>query len=426
MPEAGVRVGLVGLGTIGTGVVRLLEAHSDLIEARLGFPLRLTHIADVDLHTDRGVALDRYRLSTDFKELVDAAGLDLIVELIGGTGVAAQVVASALQAGKSVVTANKALLAHKGAELFALARDNGAEIAFEASVAGTIPVLRALREGLAADRIHALQGIVNGTCNFILSEMEERGEPYAACLKRAQELGYAEADPTFDVNGTDSAHKLTILLGLAFGVHAGPGDFPCRGIAELKPADLEVAEQLGYRIKLLASARQTPQGVEARVEPVMLPRTSLLAGIGGALNAVEVRGAFSGSTLYCGAGAGSRPTASAVVADLMELARARRLGIAGRVPPLGAVELRAGGLRPVAEEEGEYCVRVQGGGDLAAPLVAALAQRGAHVTSLLQDAERAHAVATTRRTRRADLEQALAGLGRRISAPQLIRIQGDL
>ena len=419
-----VRVGLVGLGTIGSGVVRLFQEHGADLDRRLGFPLRLAAIADIDLATDRGVSLDGYALHRDFKALIDDPEIDVVIELVGGTGVAAQIVRAALSAGKAVATANKALLAHKGDEIWPLARDHGTDIAFEASVCGTIPLLRALREGLAADRIRALHGIVNGTCNYILTEMEEQGEPYASALRRAQDLGYAEADPRFDVEGIDAAHKLTLLLGLAFGVRAGPGDFPVEGIERISITDIDAARRLGFRIKLLASARRSAQGVMASVRPALVPLGSVLAAVGGAMNAVAVDGAFSGRTLYYGAGAGSLPTASAVVADVMELARNRRLGGAGRVAPLGTAELAEGGLCPASAEEGEYYVRVpaSAGADTAAALVAALAARGARVDSLSRDG--GDVVATTGSARRAEVAAALVELGP--ATAQVVRIERGL
>ena len=215
-----VGVGLVGLGTIGTGVVRVFQEHAAALQERLGFPLELIAIADIELERDRGVSLDGYRLGNDWRELCQAPDVDIVIELVGGTGVARELVTGALAAGKHVVTANKALLGHHGAEIYRAAAEAKCDLAFEASVGGTIPVLRALREGLCADRVDSLMGIVNGTCNYILTEMEEQGEPYEACLKRAQDLGFAELDPSFDVNGLDSAHKLAILLGLGLGVQA--------------------------------------------------------------------------------------------------------------------------------------------------------------------------------------------------------------
>jgi homoserine dehydrogenase len=357
MAERAMRVGLVGLGTIGTGVVRTFQAHGARISERLGFPLELAHIADIDLERDRGVELGGYRLSRDWREIVDDPSIDLVVELVGGTRVARELVLAALEAGKHVVTANKALLAQHGREIYALAASKGAEIAFEASVGGTIPVLRALREGLCADRVQALHGIVNGTCNFILTEMEANGEPYEACLKRAQDLGYAEADPSADIDGSDSANKLAILVGLAFGAYLSPTAFPIEGIRRIVPADIEYANRIGFRIKLLAVAKRNGQGIEARVHPTMIPRRSVLAGVEGSMNAIEVHGELSGPTLYYGAGAGALPTASAVVADLMELARARRLGLSGRVPPLGTPQPREAELCAPGDQRGEFYVR---------------------------------------------------------------------
>ena len=417
------KVGLVGLGTIGTGVVKVFRAHGDEIARRLGFGLELAHIADIDLESDRGVPLDGYRLSNDYKALVQDPELDLVVELVGGTGIASDVAISALVAGKGLVTANKALLAHRGEELYALAREHGTDLAFEAAVGGTIPVLRALREGLAADRIESIHGIVNGTCNYVLTQMEEQGEPYAACLKRAQDLGYAEADPTFDVDGTDSAHKLVILIGLAFGARVGLGDFPVAGIERVTPTDIEVAARLGLRIKLLARARRTPAGIVAAVEPTLIPASGVLAGVGGAMNAVEARGAMSGPTLYYGAGAGSLPTAAAVVADLMELARGRRAGVAGRVPPLGTPSLDAAPLADPADDPGEYFARVPAGSGAppVASLVAALGGRGVELASLERTAD---AVAiTTGPAARSAVDAALGEMGDAVGPAQVMRIE---
>ena len=435
MPEAGVKVGLVGLGTIGTGVVRVLEDGAERIARRLGFPLDLVTIADIDLETDRGVSLDAYRTTTSWRDIVDDPEIGLVVELIGGTGVARQVVLAALDAGKGVVTANKALLANHGEEIFALAASKRADIAFEASVGGTIPVLRALREGLCADRIDSVLGIVNGTCNFILTEMESRGEPYEACLKRAQELGYAEADPTFDVDGTDSAHKLSILLGLAFGVRVGPDRLAVEGIERIVPIDIEYADRIGLRIKLLAVAKSGPGGLEAHVHPTMIPQQSVLARVDGSMNAIEVRGEASGPTLYYGAGAGSLPTASAVVSDLMELARARRLGVAHRVPPLGQAELRDVSLCRSEELMGEFYMRleVRDSPGVLAQITGALGECGVSIATLLQEEIATSAavpvVITTHPVLQSDLDSALLEIAQMAdvtAAPQVIRIEREL
>jgi len=435
MGERGLRLGLVGLGTIGTGVVRLLQSQGPAIAQRLGTPLELVRIADVDLERDRAVALDAYALTRDWREVVADPDIDLVIELIGGTGVARDVVLAALAARKDVVTANKALLSVHGPELFASAAENGVDIAFEASVAGTIPVLRALREGLCADRIEAVHGIVNGTCNFILSEMDAGGDPYAACLKRAQELGYAEADPTLDVSGSDSAQKLAILLGLALGVHLDPADLPTEGIERVSPIDMEFARQFGLRIKLLAMAKEHEGAVEARVGPTMIPASSVLAGVAGAMNAVEVRGRHSGPTLYYGAGAGALPTASAVLGDVMELGRNRRLGISGRVPPLGTPSLRETRLRSPEEIEAEYYLRfaVLDKPGVLASITGVLGNLGISIASVVQPerhaSEAVPVVIMTHRAREASVQRARARietLGEVRERAQLIRIEREL
>ncbi len=435
MPERPVQVGLLGLGTIGTGVVRLLQAHAAHIDERLGFPLRLMRIADIELERDRGVPLDGYVLTRDWQEVVEDPEVEIVIELIGGDGVARSAVLAALEAGKSVVTANKALLAHHGREIYDCAEAYGSDIAFEASVGGTIPVLRALREGLCADRIDAVHGIVNGTCNFILSEMEERGETYEACLKRAQDLGLAEADPSFDVNGMDSTHKLCILLGLAFGLRVLPEAIPTQGIECITPLDIEYAERVGFRIKLMAIAKERDGGVEAWVNPTMIPRDSVLGRVGGAMNAVEVRGCMSGPTLYYGAGAGPLPTASAVVADLMELARAGRCGVKRRVPPLGTPTLREVALRRKEDLEGEYYLRFTAldRPGVLSHIAGALGQQGISIASLLQlerhASEAVPVVMMTHPAKEAALRTALAEISRMgdVTAPtQVIPVEREI
>ena len=429
------RVGLVGLGTIGTGLVRAFASHGALVTERLGFPLELARVADIDLERDRGVSLAGVRLSRDWREVVDDPEIDLVVELIGGTRVARELVLAALDAGKHVVTANKALLATHGSEIYALAASKQTEIAFEASVGGTIPVLRALREGLCADRVLALHGIVNGTCNYILTQMEATGEPYEACLKRAQDLGYAEPDPSFDVDGIDSAHKLAILVGLGFGARVAPDAFPIDGIRRIVPADIEYAKRIGLRIKLLAVAKRAASGIEARVHPTMIPRDSVLAGVDGSMNAIEVHGELSGPTLYYGAGAGALPTASAVLSDLMELARARRHGVSGRVPPLGTPEPRDATLCKPGEERGEYYVRFTAldKPGVLSKITGALGERSISIASVLQE-ERHESrgvpiVLTIHEARQADLDAALAEIERLpevVAKAQKIRIEREL
>lgn len=356
-------VGLIGFGTIGTGVAKVLAQNADVIEQRLGFPLRLVRIADLDLDTDRGVALDGVRFDADSDGLVSDPAVDIVVELVGGYDVARRLILRSIENGKHVVTANKALLALHGAEIFAKAAERGVDVAFEASVAGGIPILRSLREGLAANHIEALYGILNGTTNYVLTEMETTGEDFDVVLKRAQELGYAEADPTFDVEGIDAAHKLTLLAAMAFGAQLTFKEVPTEGIVGLTPADFEAAKEFGFRIKLLGIAKARRDGdqerIEARVHPTLVPIDSMLAGVDGAMNAVAVIGDAVGETLFYGAGAGEMPTASAVVADLMEIAREIGRGSAGRVAPLSYMPevLEPKPLIPLGELEGRFYLR---------------------------------------------------------------------
>jgi homoserine dehydrogenase len=334
-----VGIGLIGLGTIGTGVAKVLAQNAKVIEKRLGFPLRLVRISDLDLETDRGVDLAGIRFDSDTEGLLADPEVAIVIELIGGYDVARRITLAAIEGGKHVVTANKALLALHGAEIFEAAKAKGVDVAFEASVGGGIPILRSLREGLAANEIESVLGILNGTTNYVLTEMENTGEAFDVVLKRAQDLGYAEADPTFDVDGIDAAHKLALLAAMAYGAKLTFKEIPTEGIRGLLPIDFEMAERLGYRLKLLGIAKSLTgsdgvERIDARVHPTMVPGDSLLAAVDGAMNAVLVTGNAVGPTLYYGAGAGEMPTASAVVADLMEIAREIRRSGGGRVAPL--------------------------------------------------------------------------------------------
>jgi homoserine dehydrogenase len=334
-----VGVGLIGFGTIGTGVVKLLQGNADVIAQRLGFPLRLVRVADLDLETDRGVQLDRVHFDSDSDALIADPAVDIVIELIGGYEVAKRMILRSIELGKHVVTANKALLALHGKEIFRAALERGVDVAFEASVGGGIPILRSLREGLAANRIESVYGIMNGTTNYVLTQMEKTSEEFDVVVKRAQDLGFAEADPSFDLDGVDVAHKLTLLVAMAFGAELTYKEIPTEGIRGLTPIDFKAASEFGYRIKLLGIAK-THRGadgaeqIEARVHPTLIPKTSLLASVDGAMNAVAVTGDAVGPTLFYGAGAGELPTASAVVGDLIEIAREVRRGGAGRVAPL--------------------------------------------------------------------------------------------
>ncbi len=345
-----VGVGLIGFGTIGAGVAKVLARNADVITARLGVPLRLVRIADLDTTRDRGVDLSGVVFDSDANALIDDPRVQLVIELIGGYDAARRLILRALERGKPVVTANKALLALHGKEIFEAARRGGADVAFEASVGGGIPILRALREGLAANRIESVHGIINGTTNYMLTEMEKGGATFDAVLKRAQQLGYAELDPSFDVDGIDAAHKITLLAAMAFGAELTFKEVPTEGIRDVTPLDLESARDFGYRVKLLGitklrrDPREGPpdgraggERIEVRVHPTMIPADSLLAKVDGAMNAIAVHGDAVGPTLFYGAGAGEMPTASAVVADLVELAREVRRGCAGRVAPLSTL-----------------------------------------------------------------------------------------
>jgi len=336
-PRDPIGVGLIGFGTIGTGVAKVLQRNAAVIEKRLGSPLRLVRIADLDTETDRGVEIGDIHFDSDARGLIADPRVDIVIELIGGYDAALKLSLEAIDAGKHVVTANKALLALHGKAIFDAATRKGVDVAFEASVGGGIPILRSLREGLVANRIQSLVGIMNGTTNYVLTEMEKTGEAFEVVLKRAQELGYAEADPTFDIEGIDAAHKLAILTAMAYGAEITFKEIPTEGISGVHPLDFEAAREFGYRIKLLGIAKahgDDADRIEVRVHPTMVPADSLLANVDGAMNAVEVVGDAVGRTLYYGAGAGALPTASAVVADLVEIAREIQRSTSGRVAPL--------------------------------------------------------------------------------------------
>jgi homoserine dehydrogenase len=347
------------MGTIGTGVAKVLAGNAAVIEQRLGMPLRLVRIADLDLETDRGVDLSGIHFDSDADALIQDPNVHIVIELIGGYDIAKRFTLKAIEHGKHVVTANKALLALHGGEIFAAAHKAGVDVAFEASVGGGIPILRSIREGLVANQIESVHGIMNGTTNYVLTEMEKTGEAQEVVVKRAQDLGYAEADPTFDLDGIDAAHKLTLLAAMAFGAQLTFEEIPTEGIRGLTPVDFEAAKQFGYRIKLLGIAKAHETGIEARVHPTMVSRDSMLASVDGAMNAVAVTGDAVGPTLFYGAGAGEMPTASAVVADLVEIAREVHRGAAGRVAPLSYLPeaLKKRPLVPLSELSGRVYLR---------------------------------------------------------------------
>ena len=329
-----INVGLLGIGTVGGGTYTVLKRNAEEIARRAGRPIQIVAVADKDLELARKVTGEACRLTDDAFSIVSDPEVDIVVELIGGYGVAKDLVLKAIENGKHVVTANKALLANYGNEIFAAAQKKGVTVAFEAAVAGGIPIIKALREGLTANRIEWIAGIINGTTNFILSEMRDKGLAFDVVLKEAQRLGYAEADPTFDVEGVDAAHKLTIMSAIAFGNPMNFAKAHIEGISKLEAADIKYAEQLGYRIKLLGITKRTSEGVELRVHPTLIPTRRLIANVEGAMNAVLVKGDAVGPTLYYGKGAGAEPTASAVIADLVDVTRMHSADPEHRVPHL--------------------------------------------------------------------------------------------
>jgi homoserine dehydrogenase len=345
-----IHVGLLGIGTVGSGTWDVLNRNAGEIERRAGRPIRVKKLVG-----------KKARTTADAFAVVKARDIDIVIELIGGTTVAKALVLEAIRNGKHVVTANKALLATHGNEIFAAAQKKGVMVGFEASVAGGIPIIKALREGLAANRVEWIAGIINGTSNFILSEMRDKGLPFAAVLREAQKKGYAEADPTFDIEGVDAAHKLTILSALAFGTPMQFAKAYTEGIAALTQQDIRYAEQLGYRIKLLGITKKTKSGIELRVHPTLIPARRLIANVEGVMNAILVKGDAVGATMYYGAGAGSQPTASAVVADLVDITRLITADPEHRVPHLAFQpdRLAKDPILPIAAVETSYYLRMR-------------------------------------------------------------------
>ncbi len=329
-----IQVGLLGIGVVGAGTFNVLKRNQEEIQRRAGRGIEITMVADLDVARAQSVVGPDVKVVSDARAVIANPDIDIVIELIGGYGIAKQLVMEAIAAGKHVVTANKALLAVHGTEIFAAASAKGVMVAFEAAVAGGIPIIKALREGLTANRIQWIAGIINGTTNFILSEMRDKGLDFAVVLKEAQRLGYAEADPTFDIEGVDAAHKLTLMSAIAFGIPVQFDKAYVEGITKLGAADIKYAEQLGYRIKLLGITKRTAKGVELRVHPSLIPSKRLIANVEGAMNAVVVNGDAVGNTLYYGKGAGSEPTASAVIADLVDITRLHTADAAQRVPHL--------------------------------------------------------------------------------------------
>ena len=329
-----IRIGLLGIGTVGSGVFQVLGRNQEEIRRRAGRGLEIAMVADLQVERAKSLVGPGVEVVGDARQVIERPDIDIVVELIGGYGVAKTMVMAAIESGKHVVTANKALLAVHGSEIFAAASRKGVIVAFEAAVAGGIPIIKALREGLTANRIEWIAGIINGTTNFILSQMRSKGLDFDVVLKEAQRLGYAEADPTFDIEGVDAAHKATIMSAIAFGIPVQFDKAHVEGITQLQAADIRYAEQLGYRIKLLGITKRRDNGIELRVHPTLVPAKRLIANVEGAMNAVVVQGDAVGTTLYYGKGAGSEPTASAVVADLVDITRLHTADPLHRVPHL--------------------------------------------------------------------------------------------
>lgn len=426
---APLRAGIAGLGTVGAGTVRLLRENAGLIADRAGRPIAVTAVSARDRGRDRGLWLDDLAWHDDALALAADPEVDVVVELIGGAeGPAKALVERALAAGKSVVTANKALIATHGAVLAAAAEAAGVALAYEAAVAGGIPVIKALREGLAGNRVDRVTGILNGTCNYILTTMREAGRDFAEVLADAQALGYAEADPAFDIDGVDAAHKLAILAALAFGETVDFAAVHIEGIRRITALDIAFAQELGYRIKLLGIARRTAAGTEMRVHPAMVPAQSLLAAVEGVFNAVLLEGDFSGPVFLQGRGAGGGPTASAVVADLIDIAR-------GTKPPVWGTRQSALGPRrpiPIARHAGAYFIRLmvvdQPG--VLADVTAILRDEGISLESMLQHGrkpdEAVPVVLVTHDTVEAAVSAAIAriaDLAAVLAPPALIRIE---
>ncbi len=383
-----IKVGLLGMGTVGSGVFTVLKRNQEEIFRRAGRRIEIAVVADLDTTRAQAAAGAGVKVVADARAVIADPSIDIVIELIGGYGIARQLVMEAIAAGKHVVTANKALLAVHGTEIFAAAHKHGVMVAFEAAVAGGIPIIKALREGLTANRIEWIAGIINGTTNFILSEMRDKGLDFDVVLKEAQRLGYAEADPTFDIEGVDAAHKATLMSAIAFGIPVQFDKAYVEGITKLGAQDIRYAEQLGYRIKLLGITKKTAKGIELRVHPSLVPAKRLIANVEGAMNAVVVQGDAVGTTLYYGKGAGSEPTASAVIADLVDIARLHGADAAQRVPHLAfqPQSMSDMPILPMGEVVTSYYLRlnVADQAGVLAKVTGILAEAGISIDAMLQ------------------------------------------
>jgi homoserine dehydrogenase len=383
-----IQVGLMGMGTVGSGTFNVLQRNQSEIKRRAGRRIEISMVADLDVVKAQAMAGAHVKVVSDARQIIANPEIDIVVELIGGYGIAKTLVLEAIAAGKHVVTANKALLAVHGTEIFAAAHAKGVMVAFEAAVAGGIPIIKALREGLTANSIHWVAGIINGTTNFILSEMRDKGLDFQEVLKEAQRLGYAEADPTFDIEGVDAAHKVTLMSAIAFGIPVQFDKAYVEGITKLGAADIKYAEQLGYRIKLLGITKRTATGIELRVHPSLVPTQRLIANVEGAMNAVMVQGDAVGTTLYYGKGAGSEPTASAVIADLVDITRLHTADPLNRVPHLAFQpdSMSAAQILPMTDVVTSYYLRLRVADEagVLAKLTGLLAEANISIDAVLQ------------------------------------------
>ncbi len=430
-----VRVGLIGFGTVGSGVAKILLTNSAVIQRRLGVPLELARIADLDITTDRGVKLPPGLLTTEARAILDDPSIDIVVELIGGYDASKRIILDAMAKGKQVVTANKALLAIHGEELFEAAARHGRDLGFEASVGGGIPIIKALTEGLAANSLVSIYGIINGTSNYILTQMTREGQSFKEALAVAQAAGYAEADPTFDVAGVDSAHKLAIMVSLAYGMPVDVKEIHTEGIAGLTPLDIAYATELGYTVKLLGIAKFSDGEVEARVHPTMIPSSSPIAQVAGVFNAIELVGDAVGEVVLYGQGAGSMPTGSAVVSDVIDLARNLLRGASGRVPPASFQpdQRRPLRLRPIQEITALYYLRfmVLDHPGVLSKIAGVLGRHELSISSVLQkgrkDGQTVPVVIMTHRAKEQEVQAALREIDPMpfVSEPTtLVRVEG--
>ena len=383
-----IQVGLLGMGVVGSGTFTVLQRNQEEIMRRAGRGIEITMVADLDTARAQSLVGEGVQVVNDARAVIANPDIDIVIELIGGYGIAKTLVMEAIAAGKHVVTANKALLAVHGTEIFSAASAKGVMVAFEAAVAGGIPIIKALREGLTANRIQWIAGIINGTTNFILSEMRDKGLDFDTVLKQAQALGYAEADPTFDIEGVDAAHKVTVMSAMAFGIPVQFDKAYIEGITKLSSVDITYAEQLGYRIKLLGITKRTDAGIELRVHPSLVPTKRLIANVEGAMNAVVVQGDAVGTTLYYGKGAGSEPTASAVIADLVDITRLHTADAAQRVPHLAFQPNAMSDLQivPMSEVVTSYYLRLRVADEagVLAKVTGLLAESGISIDAMLQ------------------------------------------